>query len=128
MSGIISPFGKSGFLEDVRGLTLRAYCRITTNSPSSSSFDRSYNVASISYSSSSLTVNFIDRIVSPYSISNLYSLSTGSYVRFVTSTTLSGEQPGISLNYRVMNNNGSIATTNGDLSGLCVAIYGGIGS
>ena len=128
MSGIISPFSRSGVLRDVRGLTLRAYCRITSNTPSSSAFDRSFNVASISYSSSALQVNFIDRIVSPYSLSNLYSLSTGSYVRFVTSTTLSGSQPGISLNYRVMNNNGSIATTNGDLGGLCVAIYGGIGS
>ena len=128
MSGIISPFGKSGVLTDVRGLTLRAYCRVTSDNPSSSAFDRSYNVASISYSSSVLTLNFIERVVSPFSIASFYSLSTGTSVRFTITQTLSGSQPGISLNYRVMNNNGSIATTNGNLTGLCAAVYGGIGS
>ena len=128
MSGIISPFGKSGIVTDVRGLTIRAYCRVNSNNPSSSAFDRSYNVASISYTSSTLTVNFIERINSPFVFTAFYALSTGGSVKFVTSETLSGSQPGISLNYRIMNNNGSTALTSGNLSGLCVAIYGGIGS
>ena len=90
MSGIISPFGKSGLFTDVRGL--------------------------------------IERIVSPFCFTSFYALSTGSSVKFATSETLSGSQPGINLNYRIMNNSGSMALTSGNLSGICVAIYGGIGS
>ena len=126
MSGLVSPFGKSGVLTDVRGLTIRAYCRISSNNPSSSAFDRSYNVASISYTATTLTINFIDRIVSPFSMVTFYGLSTGTSVHFGTNGTLSGSQPGISLNYRIMNNSGSIATTSGNTDGFCVAIYGGI--
>ena len=68
MSGVISPFGKSGVLTDVRGLTIRAYCVITSDSPSSTAFDNSYNVASISYGSTSITLNFIEPILSPKSM------------------------------------------------------------
>jgi hypothetical protein len=127
MSGIISPFGKSGVITDVRGLTIRAYCRITTNNPSSSAFDRSYNVASISYSSSAVNVSFIEPIISPFSITTFYSLATGSSIKFSHTSTQSGSQSSISMSYRIWNNT-STALTNGLLQDLCVAIYGGIGS
>lgn len=128
MSGILSPFGRSGVLTDVRGLTIRAYCRITSDNPSSSAFDRSYNVASISHDSTTITVNFIESIITPYSITNFYRLSTGNLIRFSPTETTTGLQNSLNMAYRVMNNNGSIATSDDNLNGLCVAIYGGIGS
>ena len=128
MSGIISPFGKSGVITDVRGLTIRAYCRITADNPSSSAFELSYNVSSISHDSTQITVNFIEPILSPYSITNFYALSTGSKINFAGTATASGLSTSLSMSYRKMHNDGSITTDNDGLNGLCVAIYGGIGS
>ena len=128
MSGIISPFGESGVLTDVRGLTIRAYCRISTNNPSSSSFDRSYNVASISYTSSDLTINFIEPVFSPKVMTSHYSWSTGSNRWIIITTSATGLNTSISIGYRRIDNTGTTHVDSGYLNGAQVGIYGGIGS
>lgn len=128
MSGIISPFSKSGVLTDVRGLTMRAYCRVTTNNPSSSSFDRSYNVASISYTSSDLTVNFIEPIFSPKVMTSHYSWSTGSNRWIIITTSATGLQTSLSIGYRRISNSGLTSVDSGYLNGAQIGVYGGIGS
>lgn len=128
MSGVISPFGRSGVITDVKGLTIRAYCRVNANNPSSTAFERSYNIASISHGTTDFTINFIEPVVSPYIITNFYGLSTGSHVRFILTASESGLRNSISMAYRIMNNSGSIATSNDNLNGASIAVYGGIGS
>ena len=128
MSGILSPFGKSGLVTDVRGLTLRAYCRVTSDNPSSSAFDRSYNVASIGYDSTQLYIYFIEPVISPRVMTVHYMWSTGSnrYILFAGTTT--GLQSSLSIGYRKIDNTGLTSVDSGKLNGASVGIYGGIGA
>lgn len=126
MSGLTSPFGKSGVLTDVRGLTMRAYCRISSSNPSSSAFDRSYNVASISYSSTDLTINFIEPIVSPKVMTSHYSWSTGGNRWIIITTSATGLKTSIEIGYRRIDNSGTTHVDSGYLIGAQIGIYGGI--
>ena len=127
MSGIISPFGRTGrILEDIGGRSIRAYCYINSDSPSSSAFERSYNVASISYATTSVTLNFIEPIVAPYGMYNVYGWSTGSYYRVLTSASTTGLQTGITWSYRKINNSGNTSVDANYLNSAILAVYGGM--
>jgi len=128
MSGILSPFGKSGLITDVRGLTIRAYCRITTNNPSSSAFDRSYNVASIGYDSTQLYIYFIEPVFSPKIMTAHYSWSTGSNRYVLLADAQTGLKSSFAIGYRKISNAGMTSVDGGILVGASVGIFGGIGS
>lgn len=125
MSGIISPFGKSGVITDVRGLTIRAYCRVTSDNPSSSAFDRSYNVASISHNSTGVTINLIEPIFNPYGMLTQYQWSTGNYWHAILGDSQGGLKTSIEFGYRKITQ-GATATVNDSLNGATISVYGGI--
>ena len=128
MSGRLSSFGNSGRVwNDVRGLTVRAYCRITGNSPASDGFDRSFNVQSISVTSTELTINFYEMIYSPKNLATNYSWSTGNTYYVLLAGSQNGNRSSLGIGYRGIYNSGLSFTSSGTLSGAEVIILGGIG-
>ena len=128
MSGRLSSFGNSGRVwNDVRGLTVRAYCRITGNNPGTDGFDRSFNVQSISVTSTELTINFNEMVFSPYSLATNYSWSTGGTYYVLLAGSATGNKSSFGIGYRGIYNSGMTHTSSGTLSGAEVIILGGIG-
>ena len=125
MSGVISPFGKSGVLTDVRGLTIRAYCRVTSDNPSTSAFDRSYNIVSIAHSSSAITINFIEPVIAPYCMFTNHKWSTGNQWYAILSSSFAGQQTSFSSEYRKITQ-GATSISDDNLEGAIITIYGGI--
>ena len=125
MSGIIGPFGRSGIIVDKRKLTIRAYARITANNPSSSAFDFSYNVSSISTSSSEVTLNFIEKIFNPQSLISIWGLSTGNHHYFSFNTQSSGLVSSHATSYRKDTDGVTSHTDASTLSGMTIVVYGG---
>lgn len=125
MSGVISPFGKSGVLTDVRGLTIRAYCRIASDNPSTSAFARSYNITSIAHSSSAITINFIEPVIAPYCMFTNHKWSTGNQWYVILSSSLAGQQTSFSSEYRKITQ-GATAISDDNLEGAIITIFGGI--
>lgn len=128
MSGIISNnLDKSGVIGGAirNDSTIQAYCKISGNSPASGGFESSLNVASISYGSTSITINFIEAILDPVCMWSVYAWSTGSSYKLITSSSATGIVASLSTNYRIQNNSGSQAvTTNGAIGGALIMIYG----
>jgi|5_EtaG_2_1085323.scaffolds.fasta_scaffold11047_6 hypothetical protein len=125
MSGLITPFGRSGIIVDKRKLTIRAYARITSANPSSSAFDFSYNVSSISTSSSEVTLNFIEKIFNPQSIISIWGFSTENHYYFSFNTQSSGLVSSHATSYRKNTEGATDHTDAGALDGATIVVYGG---
>ena len=128
MSGIIgNNLGKSKVIEGLiqnKG-TLEACAKITSDSPGSGDFSTSLNVGSVSYSSTTITLNFLNTINRPITLFNSYGFSTGGFWKFVlsdVSATVGATSTAPA--YREMANTGMTATTNTNLNGALIMVYG----
>ncbi len=126
-TGRISVNVGTASLRDLRGLTLRASCVISHNSPSSAQFNNDFNVSSISFTASAVTINFTVAIDYPITLPAIYSLSTdgNSLMCLASSQSNSLNQSSIAINYVKVDTVDGVAEDSGILSNAPIMVFGG---
>ena len=128
MSGVIANnLDKSGTIEGgIRNeATLQAFCKVNSNSPSSGQFANHFNVSSISYGSTSVTINFRRNIDYPATMMTNYNWSTGTSWHVIGSGISNNpNQSNIAPFYRKVAQ-GATSTDPGVLNNALLIVYGG---